>query len=100
MSIDRRVRERCRAQRPIATHQRKGNDLSQTPLPDHAIDRMVLTVLCQTDWGTSLPECLEFRVLRHFPMGPSEEMVAWWQGVDDKKVRINHLPLISLKRAG
>lgn len=74
--------------------------MSQTHLPDHAIDRMVLTILCQTDWGTPLPECLEFRVWRHFPRGPSEEMVAWWQGVDGKKVRINHLPLISLKRTG
>lgn len=100
MIINRRVGEGWREQRPVATHQRKGNDLPQTHLPDHAIDRMVLPLLCQINWGTPLPEALESRVLRHFPVGPTEEMVAWWEGVDGKKVRINHLPLISLKRTG
>ncbi len=98
--IDRRGRERRPECGPMGTDRWKGNDLPQTHLPDHAIDRMVLTLLCQIDWGTPLPEALESRVLRYFPVGPTEEMVAWWEGVDGKKVRINHLPLISLKRTG
>lgn len=100
MSIDRRVGEGWREHRPVATCQRKGTDLPRMHLPGHAIDRMVLTLLCQIDWGTPLPECLEYRALRYFPEGPVEEIVAWWEGVDGKKVRINHLPLISLKRTG
>lgn len=75
----------------------------KTDLPDHVIDRMVVTVLCQMDWGNPLPEALEFRSLRHLRFSPlydDEKTVAWWEGVDGKQIRINDRPLISLKRTG
>lgn len=80
--------------------------MKQTPktdMSDDLVDRMILAVLCQMDWGNPLPEALEFRSLRHLRFSPiyeDEKTVAWWEGVDGKQIRINDRPLISLKRAG
>lgn len=74
----------------------------KTNLPDHAIDRMVVMILCLMDSGTP-HEALELRVSlysRASPIYDDEKTVAWWEGVDDKQIRINHRPLISLKRVG
>ena len=113
--IDRRVRGRRRQYGPVATNRRKridrraretadfGGQMPQTYLPDHAIDRMVVTVLCQMDGGSAFPKSLKVRASRYIlvsPLQDNEQVVAWWESVDGKKVRINNHPLISLKRTG